>query len=185
MADDCKAKAITKGYCDKHYRRLLNGQSINALSKFEKSEEQRFWEKVDRLSDDECWNWIGSILVGKNGGYGTFNAEGFSRAHRYSYKLHYGYLPSHACVLHKCDNRSCVNPHHLFLGDRADNAADKVGKGRQCRGETRPLSKLTENAVRKIRSSNKGTSELARELNVSPSAVSMVRTGKTWRHVVP
>ena len=187
----CKAKcdrsSITRGYCDKHYRRWLKGQPINALSKFEKTPEQRFWEKVDRRGGEECWNWKGAILVGRNGGYGIFAVRGsqerYWRAHRYAYFLHHNSHPARSCVLHKCDNRRCVNPSHLFLGDRAANSADAVFKNRQCRGESRPLSKLTESAVRRIRKSSKETCRLAREFSVSPAAISMARNRRTWRHV--
>ena len=193
LVNFCKAKcdrlAIVRGYCDKHYRRWLKGQPVNALSRLDKTPEQRFWEKVDRRGKDDCWNWTAAILVGKNGGYGMFAAHGgrqggYWRAHRYSYLLYYRFHPGKLCVLHTCDNRSCVNPRHLFLGDRAINAADMVLKNRQRRGESKPLAKLTEIIVRKIRKSTKGTCALSRQFGVSPAAISRARNGLTWRHVL-
>jgi hypothetical protein len=81
--------------------------------------EGRFWEKV--IVQDGCWKWTG----GKTQGYGVLTVgqrgAGVIRAHRLSYILHCGKIPTGKLVLHKCDNRECTNPDHLELGDYADN----------------------------------------------------------------
>ena len=89
----------------------------------------RFFSRVTKESDQlGCWEWIGTIT---NEGYGVFGVEGgFSSAHRFSWKIHYGDIPDGLLVLHKCDNRKCVNPEHLFLGTHQDNMRDKIAKGR-------------------------------------------------------
>ena len=186
-AKQCTRPAAVKrvGLCDKHFRRKLHGHPVNEKSIYEKSADDRFWPKVLKLSNDECWLWQGKPDYW---GYGRFAPGAKSniqevRAHRFSYALHYGNNISDECVLHTCDVRLCVNPKHLFLGDREDNARDKVNKGRQCRGESRPLSKLTDQVVRDIRKSSEKTSVLARKLNVSQSAVSMARNYATWKHI--
>lgn len=96
-----------------------------------------FWGFVDKSS--ECWVWNGS----KNRfGYGkiTINKCGFM-AHRLSYLLFCGDIPSHMCVLHHCDNPSCVRPDHLWLGTRTDNNLDRDRKGRHHKGPRGPYKR--------------------------------------------
>ena len=93
---------------------------------------ERFWSKVQKT--DSCWNWIGSQQGNGYGflHYGTREKRNPIRPHRYSYEIHNGIIPDGLWVLHKCDNRLCVNPDHLFLGDRTDNMRDCATKGRVC-----------------------------------------------------
>jgi hypothetical protein len=95
----------------------------------------KFWEKVERRGPADCWNWIGN----KNrSGYGRHyrNKTEFFAAHRFSYELHHQVkLEPSVFVCHRCDNPSCVNPAHLWLGTPKDNHDDCVRKGRHARGE--------------------------------------------------
>jgi len=87
-----------------------------------------FLSKVKKAGITECWEWLG----GKHRiGYGNFyiNCTKY-QAHRYAWILENGKIPDGLCVLHKCDNRGCCNPAHLFLGTQKDNIADMVAKGR-------------------------------------------------------
>ena len=90
-----------------------------------------------------------------NQGYGQIAKTGASKtslAHRISWELNRGNIPTGLCVLHKCDVRNCVRPDHLFLGTKTDNHFDKVQKGRSNRGERNRGHKMTELKVLRIRS---------------------------------
>lgn len=133
-----------------------------------------------------CHLWLGAIA---DTGYGKIIAFGQPKAsaHRVSYILHYGPIPTDKWVLHRCDVRLCVNPLHLFLGTPADNTADMLGKKRHRTnpniGTANHLAKLSDDAVRIIRSSTEATRALARRFGVTAHAIALVRAGKTWRHV--
>lgn len=153
--------------------------------------EARFWRKV-RIGDD-CWEWAG----GRNRhGYGRFfiQGRGMLRAHRVAWELARGTLPrdtsrsSHGTlVCHRCDNRACVRPSHLFLGTNADNTRDMVSKGRDrqpvLHGERNGCAKLTERAVQDIRSRRKrGESlrQIARTHAVSFALIHQICRGRKW-----
>jgi len=140
----------------------------------------RFWPKVDVKGSDECWEWA---AVKTSRGYGqVWNGEKKMQAHRVAWELTHGPIPDGFCVLHHCDNRACVNPAHLWLGTNADNMADATGKGRMARGERngRAGTKLTSEKVREARISKIPQYTIAARLGVSRSAISLIKSGKTW-----
>lgn len=150
----------------------------------------RFWGKVAMLNGPGCWMWCGGI---GDSGYGSFWRDGKNvSAHRASWEFANGPIPKGVgfhgtCVLHRCDNRLCVNPDHLFLGTMADNSADMVAKGRasHVRGERHSQAKLTEQQVKHIRSAaDVSSTDLARQFGVSPSLVWMIRKGLIWSHLL-
>ena len=133
----CEKKVLARGLCSTHYSRWRLGQSLDTpvVSRPpEMSLEERFWSKVDKKGNDECWLWTSTVNAR---GYGCITVAPYHqyiRAHRLSWKIATGYDAGSLDVLHRCDVPLCVNPNHLFLGTAADNIADKVAKGRQAKG---------------------------------------------------
>lgn|SRR6267154_627476 len=128
-----------------------------------------------------CLEWTRPVTPA---GYGQLNVGGKPRqVHRLLYELLKGViLNGDLCVLHKCDNRRCVNIEHLYLGTKADNSADMVSKGRQQHGETHKLAVLSDDQVDKIRSSAGTNSSIARLYGVNPSTISRIKSRKRRRH---
>jgi len=151
--------------------------------------EERFWKFVQKTNT--CWIWTGAKT---NGGYGVLNdgSNHVVRAHRLSYEMHYSPIPNVLDVCHHCDNPSCVNPAHLFLGTPTENAADMVMKNRVSRthnpqGEKHPMSKLTETQVASIRAAYiphvVSLNTLANKYHVSKRTILFIIQGKHWKQV--
>jgi hypothetical protein len=144
--------------------------------------EERFWSKTTVTSNpDKCWEWQGCLY--KNG-YGRFGQQ---LAHRQAWKFFYKTAPT-KLVLHKCDNRKCVNPEHLFEGTHAENVADMYAKGRNRnpKGESIGISKLTDSTVRVIKQlleGGKSHRSIALIYNVSANTIGEIAQGNTWKHV--
>ena len=136
---------------------------------------------VSRPAENGCRNWLGRKSLDGRGKL-NFNQKTFS-APRLAFEAWCGPIPAGKCVCHTCDNPSCVNPDHLFLGTDADNAADKIAKGRQPRGVEIPTAKLTERLVKEIRASSEPSRALARKYCVDHKTLRQVRARRTWRHV--
>lgn len=138
---------------------------------------KRFWSNVNKGGD--CWEWTSGCYAR---GYGRFSFGTIQvRAHRVSWMIYRGVVPADLYVLHRCDNRKCVNPAHLFLGTNAENHADKARKERVAGFYGK--CKLTADLVRKIRAGTRSDREWAQEIGVHPTTIASARTGKKWRHV--
>jgi hypothetical protein len=141
----------------------------------------RFWAKVDKSG--ACWTWKASF---RRDGYGRmFTHSGVVAAHRLAWELTNGPVPDGRYVLHRCDNRACVRPEHLFLGDHAANMADMSAKSRHAivKGERHPRAKLTAEQVaeiRKLRSSGMLLRELAARFGIGTSYAGEVARGDRW-----
>ncbi len=149
------------------------------------SQEDIFFSYVDKTKD--CFEWTGKKSPK---GYGKIYFNGTSmRAHRVSYEIHYGSFNKDMNVLHHCDNPSCVNPSHLYLGNNQDNVDDKVRRNRQPNGEKNGMSKLTKDIVlqcRKMKQQGLSVSEIMQKLNLHHLDISTVCyaiNGTTWKHI--
>jgi hypothetical protein len=104
-------------------------------------------------------------------------------AHRWSWSKNVGDIPEGMCVLHKCDQRSCVNPDHLFLGTTGDNTRDMFAKGRGPTGENHTSSKLTNEDIFFIRQSKSKGIHLAIQFGVTTGLISKIRLRQVWKHI--
>ena len=137
-----------------------------------------------------CWEWQGKLNAD---GYGSFNETRNSEkkeisAHRRSYEIFKGQIPQGMQVCHSCDNPSCCNPEHLWIGTSNDNTRDSIKKGRRPNEKKRAIAagKLTEEQVKEIRESFKNGSspkELHEKYKISQSQISGILTYRFWRHV--
>lgn len=169
----------------------------------------RFWDKVNKAPGlgpkGECWLWTASTVRG----YGNFGLtpSRWVRSHRLSWELAHGPIPGGLCVLHECDTPACVNPNHLFLGTRKDNAQDAIQKGRWYSGDRhwtrlhpeRPLNVvfpehrnrgqhngqaiLKPETVRAIRAASGPRKTIAEMFGVSKSTVYAIKGGHRWGHL--
>lgn len=137
-----------------------------------------------KFGETHCLEYQG----GRSNGYGWHHQQ---YAHRIAYEHAYGEIPKGMYVCHKCDNRSCVNPRHLFLGTHADNMKDAAIKGRIRPplhiGESHHKAKLSENDVRQIRkdyaTGNFTQKAIAEKYGVTKAMIGYIVRHKSWRHI--
>lgn len=151
------------------------------------------WHNVDRNGPvpehcpglGPCWVWTRFL---KDTGYGQLGRplHGTRRAHVAAFVEHHGRHPT-GCVLHRCDNRACVRPEHLFEGSKRDNTHDMLNKGRHRYvvhpGVANGNAKLTEDDVRAIRGASGTLHQIAANYGVSFGLIWRIRRGLSWRHV--
>lgn len=148
-----------------------------------KTPQERLAGKWKYNPDNGCWEWRRNF---NDAGYGMLwsSGERNERAHRFSWMAYKGSIPEGLSILHRCDNRRCVNPDHLFLGTRADNVRDCAAKGRMPNGEKHHGAKLSHVDVQEIRAALKSGSRpsaLARRYQIHPSVISRIKTGDAWQ----
>lgn len=143
---------------------------------------RRFWAKVQKTST--CWLWT---AFRNAQGYGRLYAGGRTRpATHVALWLATGKWPPQGMLAcHRCDNPSCVNPDHLFLGTARDNARDCLEKGRDVNpwGERNGSTKLTEEKVRAILAAPGTQRSIAAKYGVDQRVIWEIRNHKIWRHV--
>jgi hypothetical protein len=155
-----------------------------------KSSESDFWAKFE-VAPDGCWNWQGSLL---RTGYGQVKYQGKQLlAHRLSAYLS-GILSTldkqsvgagGKLVCHRCDNKKCGNPKHLYLGSAATNFADAKARGllNPRSGERHHAARLSESEVRAIRTSNDSAKVLSSKYGVTDRTIRKIKAGSRWTNL--
>jgi len=150
--------------------------------------QQRFLSRMIRTASG-CLEWQGGKIPD---GYGCVKCDGKNElTHRVAWVLVNGPIPNGLDVLHKCDNPSCCDPEHLFLGTHLDNMHDRNQKGRSTalKGEHNGRAKLSAADVLYIRrvyvhgSHVFGICALGRRFHVSHTQISYIVRRESWRHV--
>lgn len=214
------AAALAASRANRKPRTRLSGEEYKSWLKSLKAGDdavrtlaKRFWSKVDTNNGyvpthmphiGHCWNWTAYIT---HDGYGQIaigsrveRTRRMERAHRVSWFIANFEWPT-VYVLHKCDNRLCVRPDHLFLGTVVDNNKDTVSKGRSAKGDRHPsrlypearprgmrhgMAKITEDQAKEIwlrKQSGEGPCALGREFGISHSQVCNIGRTK-WMHIL-
>jgi hypothetical protein len=156
----------------------------------------RGWSRAAKLAyyvgygtDLECWEWTVTTMM--ESGYGRLRIDGvLTLAHRAAYEEYVGPIPAGMHVLHRCDNPTCGNPKHLFLGDNDANVADKVKKNRQARDHGRSQAgalgnnaKLTDAEVLAIRQDTRRQRDVAVSYGVARSTISRIKHRRMWKYI--
>lgn len=179
----------------------INGDPVRPMPLITDKKKNDFWLNVAITANDEkCWNWEGCK---SKQGYGQFSIKQSYPAHRLSFFINNNVDPLQMLVCHTCDNTSCVNPKHLFLGTNQDNVDDKMKKGRllvpggwskgkennKIKGAGNGSAKLTEDQVIQIKKEYKKGSwkfssvKLGKKYNVESTAILNIVNGKTWTNI--
>jgi hypothetical protein len=158
------------------------------VSSLKRDHDQRLREKYE-VNLNDCWEWTAYLNYL---GYGvvSWHWRGKSKstgAHRLAYEIWVGPIPDKLCVLHKCDNRKCINPDHLYVGTQAQNMRDMAERGGRkgigC-GDKNGRAKLTMKQARQIRkiysTGNHSQDSIATKFGVSQFAVSRIVRNKRY-----
>lgn len=160
-------------------------------NRYSRKDIKRFIKFIKVNRETGCWEWTGSI---NKDGYGRFKSKCYNLiwitlvSSRVAYELFNGKLiPNKMRACHSCDNPSCVNPNHLWLGTDKDNAEDRDNKGRQVcmHGEDHGMAKLTWvqiGEIRKLHATNKYSQrKLAKIFNITQVNIWRIVNNKIWQ----
>ena len=150
-------------------------QSLTAILSIPK--QLSFFSRVMENKENGCWEWDGHIT---DNGYGHCRLLGERKAHRVSYILHKGEITAGNVIMHKCDNRICVNPDHLEQGTHKENMADMKDKGRASHGAKK---RLTEDEVKDIYLSKSSIKQLTAQYGMNIRTIERIRSGKLWGRI--
>jgi HNH endonuclease len=143
---------------------------------------EQLYDNISKNPVTGCWNWIGGLFP--KSGYGQFNNREIhnkpTTAHRASWIIHKGQIPNGLMVLHDCDNRKCVNPDHLHLGDNQTNMIERSKRGYV---HQRRLDEAKVREMRQLRQQGWGWMKLARRYGVAQTSVISATVGESWAWV--
>ena len=134
---------------------------------------KRFWSKVDKGEPEECWEWLAYV---SDQGYGQYCINGNpQQAHRVSWAIAHRTWPiPEGMICHKCDNRSCVNPNHLYLGNNTTNQQD--------------ASSLEPEDIKLIRwlykSGDYTQKHIGKMFRISPGGISNICNYQAWSNII-
>lgn len=191
--DGCQLPHRAYGMCRVHYARWYRKGSTERTQRNYDDGRPLLAHAVDKLlaavtkTKDGCWVYGGPSRSGAYGDVGICRGDGGTfrwLAHRLSYEHFKGAIPPKMLVCHKCDNRMCVNPEHLFLGDHAVNSRDMVAKGRSLHGERANNVKLTQRDIVQIYRMRDGGltyREIGEKFGVTYGCIHMICAGHNWQ----
>jgi len=150
---------------------------------------KELFESVVIKKEEECWGWKRKL---HKTGYTMIRYNKLQTSgHRVSWFIHNGEIPEGLIVCHKCDNKICTNPEHLFLGTHSDNTKDMLSKGRNTltkknHGQSCKWSKLTNIKVKQIKkllTLGVTVARISRDFKVSYMTIKAIKDGRNWKHV--
>lgn len=162
-----------------------NGMDVEILRRYQ----DRFNSRLKKNPATGCLEWQGARFPE---GYGKIHIRPkVLRTHRVAWALANGRWPGEMMVCHSCDNPCCCNPEHLWLGSNSDNQVDAVKKGRRShieptKGQKNGMARITEGEAREIIrliSEGQTNKAIAQIYGISHAQVSLIRLGKSWRHL--
>lgn len=194
ICECCGKPALARGMCNARYVEWK--RTIPSTERTPITPATRFWAKVDRNGPTpihvswlgNCWVWTAAT---GHWGYGKLRAnKRWYMAHRWSYEMENGPIPTGFLVLHRCDTPACVRPSHLRVGTARDNTQDMRSKGRAADigalGMSNSHAKLTDEQVIAIRErfeAGELIGSLATEHGVHRATVSAIVNGRRWKHL--
>jgi hypothetical protein len=164
---------------------LVNGESKSCGCLKSPEIRKKLKSKIE-IDENGCWNFLGKL---KKDGYGRMHYNGkYYPVHRLSYLIFVEYVEDSKLICHKCDNRKCLNPSHLYAGTHADNTRDMYERGRQNLkiGESHHNAKFKEHEIltfRRLHKNGVSISEISKKYSVPYKTIHKIISRKTWMHV--